>query len=257
MKLIIEIFGRHKLRILLVYLISIVANSLWLVEPYVLGKMIDGIIIKSYYWVTIFIVINIFFVGFGYIRRVLDTKVFSGLYNELILRYITNNISTSDTSIIIARTEMSRVITDFLENSIPMYITIIYSTFGSLIAIFLINKSSAVIVGLMLIPIYFITRFFYFKYKKMTNVNNSNSELHVNKIQTKDVSIINDYFIRRRRILIMDSTLSAKNFATFDSLALLFMISTMIYYISTSKCSMGDAMSFYGYINRKSSKIYK
>jgi ABC-type multidrug transport system fused ATPase/permease subunit len=250
MRLILEIFKRAKFRILLVYLFCIVANTLWILEPYVLGKMIDGLMAKTYFWSIIFIIINLIFIGFGYFRRVLDTKVFSRLYNEVILQYINRNIDCTDTSKIVARTEMSRVITSFLEEAIPTYISVVYATLGSLIAIFLVSPISSIILLISLIPTYFLSKYFYEKNTKMTHINNSNNELHVEKIQTKNRNIIKNFFERRRKLLIMDSTLTAKNYMAFDFLGLLITFITLVFYISSASATAGDAVSFYGYLNK-------
>lgn len=250
MNLIFQIFKFRWFRILLVYLICIVADTLWLFEPYMLGKMVDGLLVRNYQWTIIFIITNLIFIGFRYIRRVFDTKVFSKIYNNLILNFISLNINKLELSKIVARTEMSKVITDFLENFIPNMISMLYATLGSLIIIYTLNHNASFIIVIMLIPISFVLWYFYMKIKKMTYVNNSNNELHIEKIQTKNLSTIKDYFNRTRRILIMDSTLNAKNIVAFDFLSVAFIIITLIYFIISKTCTTGDAISFYGYINR-------
>lgn len=84
----------------------------------------------------------------------------------------------------------------------------------------------------------------------MTNVNNSNLELNVQKIETKNMNIITDYFTRRRKILIMDSTINAKNFMATDLFGIIFIVISLIYFISTTTTTVGDAITFYGYITK-------
>lgn len=250
MRRIFDVFKKHKWRIILVYLICITADTLWAFEPYILGKMLDGIIGRTYNWVYIFICINMIFIIIGYIRRVVDTKVFSRMYNTLVFDFVERHVDKTEPSKMVARIEMSKSLIDFLENVIPHFLTVVYAVGGSLIAIMFINSVSAMIVGLIMVPTIIIMRYFYFKSQKMANVNNSNFELNVSKIESKNVSVIRDYFIRRRRILIMDSTLNAKNVFASDLLSLIFVVISLIYYVSNVHCTVGDATAFYGYINR-------
>lgn len=250
MKKIYEIFKGHSWRIILVYLMCFTADTLWAFEPYILGKMIDGIISKSYNWVYVFILINLAFIGIGYFRRVFDTKVFSKMYNALVFDFVERHVDKTDSSTMVARIDLSKTLIDFLENAIPHFISVVYAVLGSLVAIYLLNSISALIVVLVMIPTVFAMRYFYFKSKKMTNVNNGNFEQNVHKIETKDILCIKDYYTRRRRILIMSSTLNAKNSLASDSLALIFVIISIIYYISSSHCTVGEVMGFYGYVNR-------
>lgn len=141
-------------------------NFLYIIEPYILGKMIDGIICQNYYWTLIFIITNLFFIAFGYIRRVYDTKVFSKIYNKVVLDFISRQINNIDTSKIVTITEMSRVIIDFLENDVPHFIYLVFVTMGSLIAIYTMSQMSALIILMLIIPTTFVIRYFYIKVQK-------------------------------------------------------------------------------------------
>jgi ABC-type multidrug transport system fused ATPase/permease subunit len=167
-----------------------------------------------------------------------------------VLKYISNSIDKTETSKIIARTEMSKSLISFLEDTVPIILSVIFATVGSLAAVYLMSPIAALIICFILIPVFFVIQYFYKKTKKMTFISNSNDELHVEKIQSGNLKIIFDYFTRRRRILIMNSTLNAKNYFAFDFLALFFILTTLIYFITTENSTTGDAIAFYGYINR-------
>ena len=250
MRFILHIFKQHIWRVLLVYGICNIAYIFWFAEPYVLGKMIDGIIAGEYWWTYAFIGINILFIAFGYIRRVIDTKIFSKMYNNFILDYIRRNICSLETSTVVARVDMSRTFTDFLENVIPSYFATIYALVGSIIAIYLISHGSAYVMLTICVPASFIVWWFYHKSSKMQRVNNSNSENNVAVIERRHLPEIEKYYGRKRKILIMSSTLDATSSMSFESMSLVFVIATMIYYISTAGCTAGMALTFYGYINR-------
>ena len=63
----------------------LVAHSIFLCEPYIIGKTIDGLIHKDYMWVYVLISVEIFANFFIYRRMVFDTKVYSKIYNNLVI----------------------------------------------------------------------------------------------------------------------------------------------------------------------------
>ena len=60
MKYILSVAKEYKYQLLLIYFYMFVAQLLFLLEPYVLGKMIDGLIKKEYFWLSCFLVIALF-----------------------------------------------------------------------------------------------------------------------------------------------------------------------------------------------------
>ena len=55
MKYIYNIAKEYKYELILIYFYMFVAQFLFLLEPYVLGKMIDGLLKKEYFWTYFFI----------------------------------------------------------------------------------------------------------------------------------------------------------------------------------------------------------
>ena len=112
MKYILSVARDYKYQLLLIYFYMFVAQLLFLAEPYVLGKMIDGLLKREYSWLMCFIGIAVFENVFIYRRMIYDTKVYTTIYNNLVLKYLKNDTS-SDPSTRIARTEMSNNIINF------------------------------------------------------------------------------------------------------------------------------------------------
>ena len=115
MKYIYNIAKEYKYELILIYFYMFVAQFLFLLEPYVLGKMIDGLLKKEYFWTYCFIGIAIFENFFIYKRMVFDTKIYTKIYNGIVLKYLKRE-RDSDTSSKIARTELSNHLINFLEN---------------------------------------------------------------------------------------------------------------------------------------------
>ena len=69
----------------------LVAQLLFLAEPFILGKAIDGLLTKNYIWLIVFLVVELLHNVFMYRRMVFDTKVYVKIYNDIIFNFLRNN----------------------------------------------------------------------------------------------------------------------------------------------------------------------
>lgn len=249
MKYIISIASKYKLELLMIYGYMVIAQLLFLVEPYVLGKMIDGLIKKKYEWTLAFTGIILFENIFIYRRMVLDTKIYTKIYNDIVLRYLKRD-NSSDPSTRIARTEMSNNIINFLENDVHYYIYSILSVIGTLFFIFLQNPLTAFVVLSCTIPISVIVYTFYKKIAQYTQVAHDHYEQKVQILSDNDEIVVDTFFKRRRRILISGSTLQGKNWTALNSTKSIFLIISLIVLTSQTKITQGQTVSIYAYINQ-------
>jgi hypothetical protein len=249
MKYILSIAKEYKIELLTIYFYMVIAQLLFLAEPYVLGKMIDGLIDKNYWWTFVFLSIIIFENFFIYRRMVFDTKIYTLIYNNIVLKYLKNDKS-EDPSRRIARTEMSNNIINFLENDVHYYIYAILSVIGTLFFIFLQNPLTAFIVLSCTIPISIIVYTFYKKIAQYTQVAHDHYEQKVQILSDNDENLVDTFFKRRRRILISGSTLQGKNWTALNSTKSIFLIISLIVLTSQSKITQGQAVAIYAYINQ-------
>jgi hypothetical protein len=150
----------YKYSLILIYVYMFIAQLLFLLEPYVLGKMIDGLLIKEYFWMLCFICIAVFENIFLYKRMVFDTKVYTKIYNDIVLKYLVRNKDV-DASTKIARADMSNNIINFLEHDMHYYIYATISVIGTLLFIFLGNPLTGFVVISSIVPIVMIVYFLY------------------------------------------------------------------------------------------------
>jgi ABC-type multidrug transport system fused ATPase/permease subunit len=248
MDFLIKIFKENYFKISLVYFYSAIGNLLVLFEPYLLGKMIDGIIIHEYKFVFLFSVNFILLLIFGYIRRVIDTKIFTKISNKYIVKHIDNNIDKVSKNV--SRSNMVKYVIGFLENNIPHSIFAIYSIFGSIIFIFNLNLESGIILSFFIIPVFILIMIFYKKMKKVNILIHNNSEEFVDKLNTKNISIISSWFNRDRNLNIKYSNIQATNWGLYDLISFLFVLIVLIYYVGVVGCTVGSALMFYNYVKR-------
>ena len=228
----------------------LVAQLLFLAEPFILGKAIDGLLAKNYIWLIIFLVVELLHNVFMYRRMVFDTKVYVKIYNDIIFNFLRNN-KEIDTSAKIARTDMSHSIIGFLEGDIHFFIMAIVTVIGSLFFIFMQHALTGVIVVCSILPITIIAILFYKKIAQSTKVLNTHYEQKASIMHSEDEFQIDTYFKRRARIIVMQSTLQGRNWASLNVAKTIFLVLSL--FIFTSKnidMTQGEAIAMYAYLNQ-------
>jgi hypothetical protein len=250
MKYIYNIAKEYKYELILIYLYMFIAQFLFLLEPYVLGKMIDGLLKKEYFWTYCFIGIAVFENIFIYKRMVFDTKIYTKIYNGIVLKYLKRE-KDADTSSKIARTELSNHLINFLENEMHYYIMAVITVIGSLFFIFLENPTTGFVVLAAIVPICLIVYSLYRKIAQGTKVAHSHYEQKISILTEGDDVKIDTFFKRRRKILIYQSTIQGKNWTALNLTKGTFIIlSIVIFTHSSINLSQGQAVSMYAYLNQ-------
>ena len=250
MKYIYNIAKEYKYELILIYFYMFVAQFLFLLEPYVLGKMIDGLLKKEYFWTYCFIGIAIFENIFIYKRMVYDTKIYTKIYNGIVLKYLKRE-RDSDPSSKIARTELSNHLINFLENEMHYYIMAVITVIGSLFFIFLENPITGFVVLASIVPICLIVYSLYKKIAQGTKVAHSHYEQKISILTEGDDTRIETFFNRRRKILIYQSTIQGKNWTALNLTKGTFVILSIIIFTHGSvNLSQGQAVSMYAYVNQ-------
>jgi ABC-type multidrug transport system fused ATPase/permease subunit len=250
MKYIYNIAKEYKYELILIYFYMFVAQFLFLLEPYVLGKMIDGLLHKEYFWTYCFIGIAIFQNIFIYKRMVFDTKIYTRIYNNIVLKYLKRE-KDAESSSKIARTELSSHLINFLEDEMHYYIMAIITVFGSLFFIFLENPIVGFVVLASIVPICLIVYSLYKKIAQGTKVAHSHYEQKISILSENDDTKIDTFFKRRRKILIYQSTIQGKNWTALNLTKGVFLILAIVIFTHSSiNLSQGQAVSMYAYVNQ-------
>ena len=250
MKYIFNIFKEFKYPLLLIYLYVFLAQMLFLVEPYILGKMIDGLIVHQYKWLYIFLTTCIVANVFMYRRMVYDTKVFTDIYNTVTFRYLKED-NKSGASTKIARTELTHNVINFFENDAHFYIYALLSVVGSLFFIIFEDIATGFTVAACIIPIVFIVKFLYKKIAQSTVIGNNHYEQKINILNSNDEEQISTFFKRRKKILVCGSTLQGKNWFALNSTKSVFLVLALLVFTrDNNNMTQGQTVAMYAYINQ-------
>ncbi len=247
---ILDIFKNNKKSLIIIYFYMLLAHSIFLCEPYVIGKTIDGLIHRDYTWLYVFFLIEVFANFFIYRRMVFDTKVYTTIYNDLIVDYVGSD-KTSDNSSKIARTEMAQNIVNFMENDVQYIIMSAVSIIGSLFFIIFEHVLTGFIIFFAFIPISFVVYMLYSKIAQSIRLNNTHYENKINVFTDGEKTDIDNFLKRRRNLVIFGSTLQAKNWVSMNVIKGAFLILCLIIFThSKINLTQGQAIAMYSYINQ-------
>ena len=250
MKYIINVIKEFKWSLLLIYLYIFLIELIHLVEPYILGKSIDGLLKKEYSWLFLFFTTSIISNIFFFKRMLYDTKVYTKIYNKIIFKYLNAN-KNSDTSTRVARSELTNQVIGFLEHEIHYYISSVLSVFGSLFFIFLQHTPTGFVALSCTIPILFIVSKFYKKIGQGTKIIHSHYEKKMSTMDTNSMPLIKNFFKRRARLIVYQSTIQGKNWFSLNSTKMCFLILALIVFTHNNiNLTQGQAISMYAYINQ-------
>jgi ABC-type multidrug transport system fused ATPase/permease subunit len=250
MKYIYNIIGNYKKPLLLIYIYIFITQIIFLVEPYVLGKSIDGLLKKDYNWIGVLLFIELLSNFFVYKRMVFDTKIYTSIYNDIVFNYLDSS-EDSDASTKLGRTDLAHNIVDFLEHHIHYYIMSVLTIVGTLFFIFMSHVVTGFIVLICVPFIVFIVWKFYGKIAQSTRVSHNQHEEKMNVLNTNDRGLIDSFFKRRRRIWISASTLQGKNWTALYTVKTIFLVLALIIFTNDNvKLTQGEAIAMYSYINQ-------
>jgi ABC-type multidrug transport system fused ATPase/permease subunit len=247
MSKIIDIFKEYKYKLSLIYLFMLITELSCISQPFLLGKSIDGLISGGWFWIVLLFLSYSISNLFNYKRMVYDTKVYTQIYNDIVLRFLKK--SNDDNSIKVARTDMAHDIVGVLEGYVHYYIATIITIFGSIGFIYYSNYKVGLLVTLALIVIIFAVLMFYKKIRQGINVRNNHYENKVTAVQNGYEASVS-FFNRRRKLEIFESTLQGKNWFLVGMIKSIFLVLSIIILITTSNdITTGSVITIYSYVN--------
>jgi ABC-type bacteriocin/lantibiotic exporter with double-glycine peptidase domain len=252
-----EVLLRHKWSLAKIYAYVFLERVLLLLEPMLLGKSIDGLLAKDdFSYLGLLLLAFLAESTFLYKRMVLDTKVYMQVYNEIIFDYLQRN-KEAPASMRVARTEMAHSIVDFVENDLLYLITSVISTLGTLLFIYSGSFFAGVVVTLGAIPTVLFTKLFMPKIDQINRISHDHYEGKVEAVSSGDDNRIKQFFLRRKRILVLYSTVHGKQWAGVSAAKSVFLLlAVAVYTQSDSGLTQGEAVTMYSYTNQFFSALF-
>jgi ABC-type multidrug transport system fused ATPase/permease subunit len=231
------------------YSLFAVNSILMVMYPKVLGDTIDHLISKdySYMWYLISTFVAIMF--FGYISRIYDTKVFSGIYRRFASIETSKQIDGDvETTKINGRLTLMHYIVQFFERDMLVVMQTIIGLIG---AIYFLSLVSWTIVGFLIITSILILGATFYYSPKIANITrqyNDLSEERTDVIGTRNISTINNLLRKGQHLSLKLSGIDAKFSIWIQGIVYGSVAGLLTYYVMYNNVSVGSVFSTYRYM---------
>lgn len=216
-RLVSEIFRvceRDPLKILSIWLMDLFEAAIIVVNPYVIGKCIDGLLQQDIAWLIILIALEVLFGISRALNKLLDTRVYNRIIEEESISYYSHISGTSAAdSLISARLDLVNDIPNFLEINVFQIFNMFLGIISALI--FLYTESGtcafwAAIGTIILIPwiTYPLQSKITYNCKKYKTLD----EKRVDAISSRNIKVYSDFVHRILDIGVQNSDLDARIF---------------------------------------------
>lgn len=245
-----KLLRENRIDLLKIYAYLTIYQILIILSPFFLGKAIDGLLLREWHWLSAFILLELVANIFMWKRMVFDTKIYTRIYNEMVLRFLSTN-QTENTSSKSARTDMANMVIHFFEDAIPYYIMSVISIIGSIGFVLWTDWKAGLIILGCIAPIVMIVRFFYTKIDTVTRLANNHYERKVDMMDSEDEVIHRQYFLRRGRLQILRSTLQGGSWFWLNNTKTLFLAAALVAFAHDRLgLTQGEAIAMFSYINQ-------
>ena len=115
LQMFLAIFKKHKWQLVLTYALFSVEMLALLMQPYFLGRAIDGLIYGNNIGLYELIGVYLLWVILGTTRHRIDTRTYTGIYTSFVSRLLNRKYNEKDVSKLAAHSNLAREFVDFLE----------------------------------------------------------------------------------------------------------------------------------------------
>ena len=243
------IFKDNWKAITLSYSLFSINSILMLVYPKILGDTIDHLMVKDYSYTWYMVGCFILIMFFGYISRIYDVKIFSGIYRKFASNETYKQIETGvETTKINGRLTLMHNIVRFFEFDM---IIVIQTFIGAVGSIYFLSLVSLPIVGFMILSGAAIIGASYYyspKLAAMTKLNNDISEEQTDVIGNRKISGVNNLLRRGQKIAIKTAYINSEFGLWIQGIVYGSVTGLLVYYVMFNTVTVGSVFSTYRYM---------
>ncbi len=227
-----EILKENKLQITFIYAMLIIQYGLFSLIPYLLGKTIDGLLIKDNFYLLILLTAEITALLIGFFLKRYDTKVFMKIFCDKAIKAVqilrNKNIIPAK---IAARYQLVGYYSDFFEFSLPQIIQAFIGATTALTMLYLTDHKIGILATILFIGMITVNKIYSYKTQKIdlniqTEKENINHSLMENLEYKNYLQNLSQNYVRK-------SNLDAANFFFNDSLSIIMHLATMLILVYT------------------------
>lgn len=243
-----EILKENKLQISFIYSLLIVQYILFSIMPYLLGKAIDGLLVKDNFGLLCLLAAEITALLLGFFLKRFDTKVFMKIFCDKAIKAVQilrdkNMIPAK----IVARYQLVGYYSDFFEYSLPQIINSFIGAGTALTMLYITDYKIGMIASVLFFCMIVVNKVYSFKTQKVdlniqSDKENINHSLMENIEYQKHLIDLSANYVRK-------SNLDAANFFFNDSLSIIMHVATMLILVYTNP-SVGAITSTLLYVDK-------
>lgn len=220
-----------------------------LIYPKVLGNAIDHMILRQYSYIWYLVLTFGLMMFFGYISRIYDVKIFSGIYRKFSSNEINKQIDNGvETTKINGRLTMMSYIVNFFEFDM---INVLQTTFGVIGSLYFLSLVSWKVVGFLLISgVAIIGTSYYYspKLADLTRQTNDISEEQTDIISQRKIGLINNLLRKTQKISIRRANINTNFYLIIQFIVYGSVTSILTYYVMYNRVTIGGVFSTYRYM---------
>lgn len=247
------IFKKHKWQLIVTYTFFSIEMLALLMQPYYLGKAIDGLIYGHNTGLFELIVVYVIWIVVGTTRHKVDTRTYTGIYNSFVNRLLNKKYGDKDVSKLSAHSNLAREFIDFLEYDLVYVLEAGFNIFGSLILLCFYDIKVVGICLAILIPVSFFSFFYGKKMKQLTLKKNDELECQVTVISSGNNAAIQRHYNKLRIWQIRISDQEAFNFGIMGFLVLIIVVASLYvtsWVTHTEEIAASNLIGIFMYVKR-------
>ncbi len=226
----------------------VIQYGLFSLIPYLLGKAIDGLLIKDNYYLFILLGAEIIALLIGFFLKRYDTKVFMQIFCNKAIKAIqilrTKNIMPAK---IAARYQLVGYYSDFFEFSLPQIIQAIIGATTALAMLYLTDHKIGILATILFVGMITVNKVYSFKTQKI-DLNIQAEKENINHSLMENLEYQN-HLQSLSKNYVTKSNLDAANFFFNDSLSIIMHLATMLILVYTQP-SIGAITSTLLYVDK-------
>lgn len=249
-KEIFRIYKKAPFKITFIWILDILESLIIISDPYVIGRCIDGLSKKDFFWFAVLAAINAIFWLSRTVNKFGDTRIYSHIVEEESYNYYTSMITAdADCSLISARLDLVDDIPNFLEID---FFEILNMVGGIAVSLFFLYFNSTLLVfSFAAVSIIFIPAATY-RFQKETVKNNRKykdmDEDRIKVIESRNKEVYRKYIRNILGIGISNSDLDTKIFFITYFLQMMLLFSSIISITHTDNFTSGLLFSTVTYV---------
>lgn len=248
---------QHRARLSVTYVLFTLEMIGALLRPFFLGQAINDLqegtdtVYGPYRGLFHLLAVHGAWMVVGACRQMFDTRTYTAIYTNIVLRFLRNQRDKAAISVLSARSTLARELTDFMEFDLVYVLEAAYNILGSLFMLYFYEPTVLLICGAVLIPVLVISRRYGRSMARITRRRNDELERQVGVIATGDEAAIVAHYARLRAAQIRISDQQAWNFGAMEIIVMIVLGSALaLSNLRTGGEGMwaGDVVGIYSYL---------